>query len=57
MNESLLNKFSYNIKTMWSVLKEPTIYYSILYFLIRGAIVPSLDNAQYYFMLEKCNID
>jgi hypothetical protein len=41
---------------MWSVLKEKTVYYSLLYFIIRGSIVPSLDNAQYYFMLEECKI-
>lgn len=31
------------------------IFYSVVFFLIRGCLIPNLDNIHYYFLTEELN--
>ena len=37
-------------------MKNREIYLTLLFFTIRGALIPNFDSMQYYFLIEKCQI-
>ena len=55
-SRSCCQKLFLNLKLIWIAGMHAPIYCTLGFFIIRGALVPTLDNAQYYFLLEKCGI-
>ena len=35
---------------------HPPIFYSVLFFLIRGCLIPNLDHIHYFFLTEQCGL-
>lgn len=34
-------------------MSHPPIFYSVIFFIIRGCLIPNLDNIHYYFLTEE----
>ena len=41
---------------IWRVLKIPAVYKTLLFFLVRGLVVPNLDDNQYYYAMKVSKI-
>lgn len=45
-----------NFKLIWKAGKNGPIYMTIIYFILRGLIVPTYDSIQYYFLMQETQI-
>ena len=57
-NNSLLccSQLTNNFKMIWKAAKNRPIYMTLLFFIIRGLLIPTFDSTQYYFLVAKCGI-
>ena len=54
---SVAVKFIDNIKAIWVACNNKPVGYTLIFFILRGLVVPSLDMIQYYFVMsEKVNM-
>lgn len=53
---SCCSRLALNFKLIWRAAKNQPIYATIIFFLVRGLLVPTFDNIQAYFLLNKAGI-
>lgn len=49
----VLVKFIDNIKAIWAACNNKPVGNTLIFFILRGLIVPSLDMIQYYFVMSE----
>ena len=49
-------KLCNNLRLIGVSMMHPPIFYSVLFFLIRGALIPNLDHIQYFFLTDQCGL-
>ena len=45
-----------NLTLIWNAALNAPIYMTIIFFVVRGLLIPCFDSTQYYFLTEKCGI-
>ena len=53
---SCCRQLSNNFKLIWKATKEKAIYMTLIFFIVRGLLIPTFDSTHYFFLIENCGI-
>jgi len=48
--------FALNVKLIWRALQHKEIYQPLIFFITTGFLIPNLEDALYYFLLDTCGL-